>query len=395
MKIYIIGFNSFIAKHLYISLKRLHTEIFLVSHNEIEKIQKINPDDIVINCCGVNRASTKEEYENGNYIFIQNLFKKLDESPYLIHLSSIMVYGFKNISNDQLSDYQRWFIETKLKGEHFLTENYNKDKLCILRPSNVYGYDCIPYYNNLVSTLVYEKIHKYNKVSKINKNCIRNMISVDSLVTKIADITLNKKTGIYNIISSNDMSLYQIVNYLYLNNDNNGIQFTDGEINIINSSSDNISGENIIITEDFEVEIVKLENSMKYYYSLLDIVTIKKIETLSQHRGDMVEITDLLSNRLYKITITPHSVRGNHYHYNQIEDFYINSNKVLFLLALADFPDIIYFLPGNKNDLVRINPYVIHTLSNDFLDNISEIIISSTQKYIQNEVPDTKYINLI
>ncbi len=109
----------------------------------------------------------------------------------------------------------------------------------------------------------------------------------------------------------------------------------------------------------------------------------------------MVEITDLTSKRLYKITLTKNSVRGNHFHFKQIEDFYINKGYVTFLLCHKDNLDVIYCFKLFENDLIRIKPDIIHTLVNDYCGNIPEIIISSTQEFILNEIPDTKYINIV
>lgn len=397
--IYIVGRNSFIAKHLYLALKKKYQEIILLSHNEIDQLETklITGDDIVINCCGVNRASSKEEYYEGNYQFISNLCKYLSkDQPYLIHISSLMVYGFKDIPIGDMSDYQRWFIESKLKGDNYLLSTYDKDRLCIIRPSNVYGYDCKPYYNNLLTTMVYEKIRGLAKINRLNKNCIRNMISINGLVNKIAEYIEGRRNGVYNIISSNSLSLDRIIISLY--NDNNNdlpdyIEITDDTPSVFTVSNE--IGETIIIEEDFDVEIKKLEKDIRSYYNLLDRVKIKDLNYLQQSRGDMVEITPLESKRLYKITINQNAVRGNHYHYKQIEDFYINRGKVLFLLALDQTPDIIHVFTAKKDQLITINPLVIHTVCNEFLNNIPEIIISSTQEFIPNEIPDTKYVNLV
>ncbi|GAG21681.1 unnamed protein product, partial [marine sediment metagenome] len=84
--IYILGFKGFIAKHIYLVLKKEYSDIILLSHGEIDKLKNTTCNDIVINCCGVNRATTEKEYDDGNYNFVANLCKYLTEIPYLIHL---------------------------------------------------------------------------------------------------------------------------------------------------------------------------------------------------------------------------------------------------------------------------------------------------------------------
>lgn len=387
--IYILGLNSFIGKHLYIKLKTKHNDIILLTHTEISMLKDIKEDDILINCCGVNRGSNKQDFDSGNFYLVKKIVESFKETPYLIHLSSLMVHGFKNTSLDELSEYQRWFIESKIKGDNFLINNYNKDKLCIVRPSNIYGYDCKPYYNNILSTLVYEKINNFTEIKSLNKNCIRNMLSIESLVEELTNIIDIKKTGVYNITSTNNLTLENIINNLYETLPKH-INIIDGE-----SSIPNIIGETTLIEENFVEKLEMLYTNMKNYYNLLDFVDIKKRNCLHLSKGDMVEISSLEARRLYKISISKNSVRGNHFHYKQIEEFYINNGKVIFLLAFNNNTEIIHYLIGNKNDVITIKPGIIHTVCNDFKNNIPEIIISSTQKYIPNQTPDTEYLKIL
>jgi dTDP-4-dehydrorhamnose 3,5-epimerase-like enzyme len=134
---------------------------------------------------------------------------------------------------------------------------------------------------------------------------------------------------------------------------------------------------------------------MLKYYEMKDNITIEKINELIQPRGNMIEISNLESKRLYKITLTKNSIRGNHYHEEQIEDFFVNNGFVYFILANKNDLDVIYQFKLNKNEKVKIKPYIIHTLVNDYVNNEPEIMVLSTQKYIKDIVLDTEYINLV
>lgn len=397
--IYIVGINSFIAKNLYYKLKKNINDIILLSHNELEYLnENIKSTDTIINCCGVNKGDSETIFREGNFEFVKNIFSYINKSqPYFIHLSSLMVKGFKNQNFEDLPVFQKWFITSKLDGEKFLIDNYDNDKLCIIRPSNVFGYSCKPNYNNLLVTLVHEKIYNINKNKNINKNCFRNMISVELLNNKIIELIKNRTSGIINIMSINTLSLYDIIMKLYDNVIPVHIKITEDEPSIPNKDINNNNEFNEYLEEDFQKVIKTLEDNMKIYDELQNNVLIKKCNCLSQQRGDMVEITDLKSERLYKITLNQNSVRGNHFHYEQIEDFYINNGKVMFLFAFDTYSEneVIYMILSNKNELITIKPNIIHTLCNDFLNNIPDIFVSSTQKFIKNEIPDTKYINII
>lgn len=394
--VFIIGEHSFLAKHLYILIKKnKQYNVILLNHNNYYEVKTAHEKDIVINFCGVNRANSEDEYEDANHIFLQKILINLDKTPFLIHISSLMVYGFKEKNIDDLSNYQKWFIKSKLNGEKYLCENYPEKKLCIIRPSNIYGYDCVPYYNNLLSSLVYEKINGFNKINNINKNCIRNMLSVNNLISEVYKVIENNKYGKYNIMSNNNTSLEQIIEYIYDFKTPKHMTLNEGEIDIPNIDDNVIKGINVIIEENLQNEIKLLEHQMKIFINIKEKINIKRLNALIQPRGNMVEITDLNSKRLYKITLTKHSVRGNHYHYEQIEDFYTNKDKVLYLFAHSDNPDIIYQYISHENDLISVKPNIIHTLVNDFVNNEPEIIISSTQEFIENVIPDTEYINII
>lgn len=393
--IYILGASSFIAKNFYIHLKRVFPNIILLEYSEVELLKNIKDNDVLVNFCGVNRANSKEDYIKANYLFLKKVITQLKEKPFFIHTSSLMVYGFEGKELENLSNYQKWFIESKLEGEKYLRETYPSDKLCIIRPSNIYGYSCTPYYNNLLSTLVYEKITGGKKINNLNKNCYRNMLAVHNFSNKLIELIKESNSGTYNIISNNNLTLESLVKKIYNNKLPEHININDGDFDNNDLNNKEINGESIIVEENITEEIVKLEKDMKTFISLKENVEVKTLSRLSQPRGDMVEISSLNAKRLYKITFTKHAVRGNHYHYKQIEEFYNNKGKITYLLAHKENIDVIYILHTEENQLLQIKPDIIHTLSNDFIDNIPEIIISSTQEFIPNEIPDTKYINIL
>jgi nucleoside-diphosphate-sugar epimerase len=396
--IYILGINGFIARNLYLKLKQKKTyEITCLSHDELHKLSCVTSNDIVINFCGINRGKTMSEYDNGNHIFVKNmvdLLKQGNVEPYVIHVSSLMVRGFMDRKTEELPEYQQNFINSKLNGEKYLVSNYINNKLCIIRPSNIYGYDCEPYYNNILVTLVHEKIINTYKINKINKNCLRNFLSIDGLCIEIQKLIENRTFGIFNIVSNNDVTLDQLVKTIHQGNIPKEILIEEGDHSIPNNQNNEISEKQIIHMEFLEDEVRKIENKMVKYLKLSREVDIKKLNRLSQPRGDMIEISALSSNRLYMITLSDHSIRGNHYHFKQIEHFYQLKGKVMFLLIHKDDLDIVLFRIINEDTLVTVNPLIIHTLINDFYSNTCEVIVTSTQPFISDSIPDTEYINI-
>jgi len=316
MVFHLLGINSFIGKNIYIELKKQKIEVLCYSHSDINNLE-LSDNDYIINCCGINKGQNYEEFKNGNVNFLKKILEKINnKNIYLIHLSSGAVNGFKNIDVEQLNNGMKFFIKSKLEGEKYLLDNYNKENLLIIRPSNIYGYNCEPYYNNILVSLVYDKIKNFEKINNLNKNCVRNFLSIEGFVNKTLELIENKYNGIYNIISSNNNSLNDIINYLYEVKPKY-ININDDEESISNIDFNN----NIIVNENIIDKLNLLENKMLKYYEMKDNITIEKLNELIQPRGNMIEISNLESKRLYKITLTKNSVRGNHYHEEQIEDF--------------------------------------------------------------------------
>lgn len=397
MRIYLLGINSFICKNIYVTLKKRNNNeiIYCLNHNDIDLISNAQNEDIIINCCGINRADNENEYDEGNNIFVQNMLKKLNNFPFIVHFSSLLIYGFKNTDLSMLPLYQQYFIKSKMNAESHLQQNYIKEKLVIIRPSNIYGYNCEPYTNNIAVSLIYEKICGIQKITNINKNCIRNFLSISGMVNEIINIIDIKKYGTYNILSNNNVYLDKLLGYIYDGKLPNQINLINDSESIPNLKNENIIGENIIVNENLQEQLTNTQKQMDKYIKLKKMVPYEHLNVLEQPRGNMVEISDLNANRLYTITITSNSIRGNHYHYKQIEHFYINHGKIIFLLSHCDDPNILFMIIGKKYDKIIVNPNIIHTLVNDFPQDLSEIFVLSTQKFINDQIPDTKYINII
>tara|TARA_Y100000591_G_scaffold333401_1_gene377227 strand:- start:5675 stop:6868 length:1194 start_codon:yes stop_codon:yes gene_type:complete len=393
-KIYILGFNSFIAKQFYILCKKMNNNITLLEYNQVEYLKKITSNDVVINFCGVNRADSYDAYNNGNFLFIKKYIDIIKEkSPFLLHISSLMVCGFKDQKVEDLSNYKKWFIETKLKGEKYIKDNYKKNRYAIVRPANVFGYSCKPYYNNLLSTIVYEKLNNLKKINNINVNCFQYLISVQSLCKELHKIINNNKFGIFNIISNKMFNLKTVIETVYNSKIPEYITFAEGDYSVPDIKSK--KGENIVILDDLKKSVMILEKEMIVYNELKNKTKITSLKKLSQPRGDMVEISSLESKRLYKITLNENAVRGNHFHFKQVEEFFNNKGSVTYLLAGRDNVNVVLVENLKENVRISILPEIIHTVVNDFPNNIPEIIITSTQEFVPNSAPDTEYVNIV
>ncbi len=386
--IHLLGLNSFIGKNFYLLLKKKNIDVLCLSHNELNLLN-VYDGDIIINFCGVNRSNSYDDYEHGNYLILHDIYERVkNKDIYFIHLSSSAVNGFVDTDIENLSNYMQYFIKSKLKGEEYLKNKFNN--LLILRPSNIFGYNCEPYYNNILVSLIYEKINGFTTINNLNKNCVRNYLSIDGLINTIYNLMIEKTNGTYNIFSNNNVNLEFVCNCVY-DIMPTYININNGEISLLNTNVSNC----IIINENLQEKINMLESDMRTYLYLKNNVEINKLTELVQPRGNMIEISELNSERLYKITLNKNSIRGNHYHDVQTEDFFVNKGHVYFMLSHKNNLNIVYQFTLFANSKVRVKPEIVHTLINDFENNEPEIFICSTQKYIENIVLDTTYVNII
>ena len=92
-----------------------------------------------------------------------------------------------------------------------------------------------------------------HKITKINKNCVRNFLSVGGLCMEIINFITIKRTGIYNIVSTNSVTLDILIKNIYTNDFL--FEIFDGDNDILSLQNDALPGENIIIDENFEENI--------------------------------------------------------------------------------------------------------------------------------------------
>lgn len=422
--IFIVGINSFIGRNLFLRFRKKNFRVHCLSHTDISDLSlTLCAEDVVINCCGVNRAQTAGDYIKGNHQFVQQLVNTLKQQvsvPYLIHFSSLMVQGFRNKTLDELPEYQRHFIRSKLAGDEYLTLTYPKDRYCILRPSNIFGFDCLPYQNNILVTLMHEKISGKNTCGKMNKNCLRNFLSVDGLCNQVEAMLTLRPIGILNMISSNTIDLGALVTLVYQKpaeeNKTGELkppEIVDGEESIPEldkpvkkpEASETVPSsaattkkplivETMIVKEDLDASVRMMESKMRQLMRIRSAIQISSKTRLCQSRGDMVEISNLNANRLYCITLTKGAVRGNHYHLAQTEEFYVARGRPVFLLAYPDAPDVIHMVLLQPDQTIRIPPPLIHTLVNAEAEKC-ELFVVSTQPFVADSIPDTVYITLL
>ena len=392
--IYLLGAGSFIAKHLYVMLKRegFDEQVVLVGHLDLSPLATATDADVLVNCCGTNRADKEEEFDEGNFNLVRTILVMLRMHPHFVHLSSQMVAGFKGRETEHLENGQRWFIQSKLRGERHLRENYPARRLCIVRPSNVYGATCQPFRNSLLVTMVHDKVHQRSDTLRLNSNSVRNFVSADALCSQMMDLIKNRSPGLFSVLSTNTLSLADVAQRLHGGKLPEHIIVESGAPSVVQSGTEACT--TIVTSECFATKIAELEADVRAIHALASRLEIRNVTSLKQPRGDMVEVSSLHSRRLYKITINPHEERGKHYHMEQTEEFFTNRGRVTYVFSLVSNPRAFVVHHSVANDVLHVAPGIVHTLYNDFgSSDVPEVIVSSTQPFLAGTTPDTYYVD--
>jgi oxalate decarboxylase/phosphoglucose isomerase-like protein (cupin superfamily) len=244
-------------------------------------------------------------------------------------------------------------------------------------------------------SLIYDLISNAYQVREINANSHRNFLEIIDLIRELKQIIVARKKGVWEITTARKTSLADALLHIHNEQVPDQIKLVEGEQNVLAESSDLcIPAQIIKVDSDFKSVIDNIITDVNGFRVLEKLHSVRR-QVLISDKGKMTEISSLESGRLYKISIAPGKVRGNHYHYVQTEDFYVNRGTVVFFLAHRDNPKIAKQLILQENDFIQIPPYYIHTLVSPHKEMEAEVIITSTQPYIPNATPDTKTVTII
>ena len=152
-RIVILGKNGFIAKNLikFLIKKKINHLAFskesinLYKKNSIKKLQKfIKPNDQIIFLSTYLPKIKNEIMFKKNILILKNAVKALKETQFsqLLYVSSDAVYdeNVKKISENTIKKPSSFYGKMHLKRENTLKLHF-KDKLCILRPTMIFGKD--------------------------------------------------------------------------------------------------------------------------------------------------------------------------------------------------------------------------------------------------------------
>ena len=228
MKIVITGSSGFIGSHLVSDLNREDNNVVELNkekHNifEIDSLKDlVDGADVVVHLAGLNK-STDEEIIKVNVLGTLNMLeavRRYSKNAKIIFSSSFQVYPSTNkpipIDEEQnLKPKNAYGYSKKLSED--LIKNYSNlygIKSIILRFSNVYGPNCKPNYNSVISTFCYN-LTKDIKLRVNNKDAAKDFIFIDDIIEGIKkSIKFDTQFEVFNICSGKLSTLQDIINIL-------------------------------------------------------------------------------------------------------------------------------------------------------------------------------------
>ena len=189
LNILVTGSKGFIGKNL---LKKLDSNYFNILEfnrdNSLEILEKkIIKSDFIVHLAGeVRPNSSSDDFKSSNTLLAQNIadvLRKYNKNIPILMASTIHAKLLKN-------EYGK----TKREAE-VLVENYSKEtdaKCFIYRLPHVFGEECKPNYNSVISTWIYNSIHDL-EINCFDRTIQMHYVYVQDIVDDFVSI-IDKQT---------------------------------------------------------------------------------------------------------------------------------------------------------------------------------------------------------
>lgn len=402
----VLGSRGFLGSWVARGLREKNIPVVALKHDEmVHRLDCcMNKLDGVINCAGINRGEDREiiEAHSSFPMAVVNQLASWDNPPKLIHVASERVYGWKEHPKESPGYPDPVFGDAKVAAENYLLETYPKDKLCIVRPTNVYGPGSRPNYNTVVATWV--ALAAAGEPLRVDTGCVRDFLWVGDLVRAFMSLVEDWKAGVFDLRSGRVIDIERIAEVIA---GLGKVTWTSqvGATSIPATSGDFCAPavdalEAGILAEDDLTPmldgLVMMWKAEKVRMRLRAHTLEKRgLEKYEDERGRMVELFDWKPARVFEITFGPSVVRGGHYHLEQLEDFYVSHGEVHWDLEWVSrsldkvVPGVLDFRAvGEDRAVTHITPRVVHTLWNPDPEREALVIIGSSQAYVKGDPQD-------
>ena len=180
MNILVTGSKGFIGKNLVRHLRSNsnHNIIEFSRVDLFEDLEKIiDKIDIVFHLAGLNKKTIYEDFEKVNNMLTKKLCRILEMNI------NTKIYYASSIQAEMNNEYGR----SKKECEKIILKlnNYNKNKIAILRLPGIFGMGCKPNYNSVVATFCFNVLNK-NALNIIEPKKEIEIVFIEDLCEQLA-----------------------------------------------------------------------------------------------------------------------------------------------------------------------------------------------------------------
>lgn len=195
LNILVTGSKGFIGKNLLKKLRLLeNVNILEFNRNDTELYLEecISKTDFIIHLAGeVRPNSSEKEFKNSNVLLTSLILESLKKQNRVVPILLTSTIHAKLLKNE--------YGKTKRESE-ILIENYSKEfdiNCYIYRLSHVFGEECKPNYNSVVSTWIHNSINDL-EINCFDRNIEMHYVYVQDVVDEFLSILhTNKSSEIY------------------------------------------------------------------------------------------------------------------------------------------------------------------------------------------------------
>lgn len=228
MRVIITGASGFVGQALLKFLTQKGIEVYPIYHstklndaNAIfcdfqdyvttgKTIDKISPD-VFIHCAALTNVdlceSKKMDCWNANVNASMNICRSIDKNIHFVYVSTSQVFDGKNgnYSESAIKNPLNWYGTTKNISEEVVMNVLSN--WTVVRFSNLYGFDpeCKNFFHNAVV-----KILRNESINAVGDNII-SPTSIDTAISALSEIILERIYGIYHIADLESSTKYDIL----------------------------------------------------------------------------------------------------------------------------------------------------------------------------------------
>jgi len=408
----VIGYHGFIGRAVVQCLRAAQLHVYGIAHNQLGDLElTLRQHRIagVVNCAGLCRGS-KEEVWASQVDLVSRLVKLCtahggESAPRFVQISTERVYGWAkhpSVASGQMDPAEEWSVEV----EKVLLAGYPNDRLTLLRPANVYGPGARIRYNSAIATWVDLALKGENLVVHGDGHR-RNFIYIEDLKTVVRTVCTRPRREDacawaidVRPLQSDSITMPASIIAKLCEVELTVPEGSQGESEPALTSTWTLKAQNAL-QNGILTKLTTLEQGLKATIAhekaareTMERHKLVSLPTVDGDRGRMVELFGPGSQRMYEIVVEPGYVRGNHYHQEQYEEFYVSEGACVFELqpgAPEYMPEAmaVHHLDTHKRQKLQVPPLFQHTVWNPSPLHPALVLVSSTQKYIPNCSPDT------